>query len=288
MTQDLVADPFSHQEAVHVGPLLSEVVAALPVHLNSQVFLVVPVTMPPIFPRAALIFHPDKTLQEEPLPLYQTHLDQTRTSSLVGVHLRSLQHPDLALPVHHFLLVYPQRGTDPYLLRQETPHLGLDQVYLHPFLRPRTAADLPYLQLQEEDLRFLMNGPRHRQLPLEAIGHLCPATCPRLPPPLTPSHLPLLTVPQSVGVHHLCHRDDQALHPSHPARQLEGKTTAHLAYPRGTAPSTAMVRHRHLVEQDLFLLHQMRGHHLWERASHLYAQALFLLHLLQVAWAAVV
>lgn len=241
-TQDPAEDLYSPQEAALVGPAP---LVAVEARLNSQEALLVSVASPLIFPRAGQISHLDKTLQEAPRLLYPTHLDQTRASSLVGAHLhhRSLEDPGLArLPDLH-LLVFHQGGTDLSLPHQEAPQLDQDQDSLHLLLHPQTAADLPYHRLLEGGLPFLTTDPHHHQLLWEVIGHLCPATCPLLLPPLStpnllPLSLPLLPlVPQLVGVRPLSRRADRALLLSHPPRP-EGTTTASLVCPKGTAHST--------------------------------------------------
>lgn len=258
------------------------VVEALPAHLNFQEPLLVAVAVPLIFPRAAQVFHPGKTLQEVLLLLCPTHLDLL--SHLVGaqLHHHSLQDPGQAMPLYH--QAFRQEGTDLSLRHQEAPHQALDQASL-PLLHPQTAVDLPYLLLQEGGPHFLMTD-RRRHPPLwEVTGHPCRVTCPLLPLHSTPNLLPLLLlhhplVPHLVGAHLLFHQDVQDLLPYLPPQQEA--MTPHLVFPKETARSTAIVQHHHLAGQDLSLLHQMRDRHLLEGTSRQYAQALFLLQLLQV------
>lgn len=247
-TQDPAEDPCSPQEAALVGPPPTVGVEAPLALLNSLEPLLVSVATPLIFQRAGQISHPDKTLLEAPLPLYPTHLDQTRASTLVGAHLcrHFLEDPGPAhLPDLH-LLVFHQGGTDFFLPHQEAPQLGQDQDSLHPLLHLQTTADLPYHPLREGGLRFLTTDPLLHQLLWEVIGHQCPAMCllllllstPSLPPLSLP---PLPLVPQLGGVHPLSRRADRAPLLSHPP-QLEGKTTVLLVCLKGTCHSTAMVQ----------------------------------------------
>lgn len=197
-----------------------------------------------IFPKAAQVFHPDKTPQEGALLLCPTPLDPQPASSLVQARLphHSLEDLDPAMPPYHHHLAVRQGDTELSLPHQEAPRQGLDQASPRLLLHPQIAADRPYHQLQEEGPRFPTTDRRHPQPPGVVIGHLCPATCPHLPPLSTPNLLPLFLPPhplvlQLEVVHHLSHLDDQGLLLYRPAR-LEGTTTTHLVCPKGTARST--------------------------------------------------
>lgn len=216
-----------------MGPLP---LVAVEARLNSQEPLLVHVAMSLIFRGAGPI--PDKTLQPPHLP-YPTHLDQTRTSTLVGAHLHhhSLEDTGPALLPHLHLLVFHQGGTDLSLLCLEAPRLGKDQDFLHLLIHHQTAADHPFPPLLEGGLHFLTTDPHHHQLLWEVIGHLCPAMFPLLLPLSTPNHPPLPLGLQLVGVRPLSRRADRALHLSHPPR-LEETTTTSLVCPKGTAHST--------------------------------------------------
>lgn len=275
MTQDPAEDPcFPQEVALVVPPPLVGVEAQLG-HLNSQEPLLVGVATSLIFQRAGRISHPDKTLQEARLLLYPAHLDPTRASSLVAGFLRhSLEDPGPARLLDLHLLVFHQGGTEDSL------HLLL--------LLPQTAADLPYHPLLEGGLHFPTTDP-HLHLWV-VIAHLCPAMCPLLLPPSTPSLPPRSLppppplVPQSVGVRPLSRRADRAPLLSRPPR-LEGTTTAPLVCPKGTCHSTAMVRLRHMVGWDLSLLHPTRDRRLLEGTSRPHAPGPFLPFLPQVvAW----
>lgn len=279
MTQDRAVDLCSPPEVVLVGqpPLVAVVVEA---RLNSQEPLLVLVAAHLIFPRADPISHPDRTLQEAPLPRYPTHLDQTKVSTLVGGHLlrHSLEDPGPARLLDLHLLVFHQDGTDLSLPHQEAPQLGQEQASLHLLIHPQTTADHPYRPLLGGGLHFLMTGPHRHQLLLEVIGHPCPVMCPLFLPLSTLNPLlslpPLPLGPQLEGGHPLSHRVDRAPLLSHPP-QLEGMTTAPRDCPRGTAHSTAMAQLHLTVGQDLFLLLQTRDRQLLEGTSPPHAPGLF-------------
>lgn len=259
MTPDPAEDPCFHQEAAPVRPAP---LVAVEAHLNSQEALLVAVGVPLIFPRAAQISQPNKTLQVAPLLPYPTHLDQTRASILVEDHhllRRSPEDPGTARLPHRHLR---QGGTDISLPLQGAPPRVQDQDSLRPLLHPRTTADPPFRLLPEGGLHFLTTGLHHHRLPWEVIGHPCPAMCPLLLRRATPN--PLLSLPlgpRLVEVLPLSRRADRGLLLSHPPR-LEETTTAPPVCPKGTAHSTAMVQLHLMVGQDLSLLHQTRDHHL--------------------------
>lgn len=234
-------DLCSPPEVALVGqPPLAVVVE---VHLNSQEPLLVFVAAHLIFQRAGPISHPDKTLQEAPLPRYPTHHDQTKVSTLAGGRLlrRSPEDPGPARLLDLHLLVFHQDGTDLSLPHQEAPQLGRDQASLHLLIHPQTTADHPYRPLLGGGLRFPMTGPHRHQLLGEVIDHPCPVMCPLFLPLSTPnlplSLPPLPLGPQLEGGRPLSHQVDRAPHLSH-TPQLEGTTTAPHVCPRGTAHST--------------------------------------------------
>lgn len=258
-TRDPAEDPFSHLEAdpvaqallvVVVQALLVVVAQALLVvvealaaaHLDFQEPLLVAVAVPLIFPRAAQVFHPGKTLQEVLLLPYPTHLDLLSPSRLVGAHLHhhSPQDQGRAMDLHLDHQAFHQGGTALFLRHQEVPHQALDQASPRLLLHLQIAADLPYRLLQEGGPLFLMID-RHHHLPLEDTGHPYHVTCHLLLLQSTPNLLrllllPHLLVPHLVGAHLLFRQDVQGLLPYLPPQ--EEVMTPHLVYPKETARST--------------------------------------------------
>lgn len=205
-------------------------------HLNSQELLPVTVGTLLIFQRVGHL--PDKTATALPHLPYPTHLDPTRTSSLVVAHLN---HPfregGPALILH--LPAFHLGGTDLYLPHLEVLRLDTDQVFLHLPIHLQAAAGPLFPPLQEGDLRSPTTDPHHHRLLPAVIGHLCPVICPLLHPQSTPSHLPPLLLDRHlVGGLLLSHQADLALRLSRPPR-LEVTTTVLLVCPKGTAHSTS-------------------------------------------------